>query len=367
MSATMPRLLLPDAITIALDANVLRRDPRLKSPHGQALRFQVAQLRVGVVVPLVAVEEAVNLFRRDLEKAVAVVRKAAKDVTKMGVNCPIDVDVLASTRSFETDVRTALAEVVAEVLPYPSTPHADLAQRAMQRRRPFDEEGRGYRDALLWESVLAYAKLHGQVVLISADGDLSQTSKDRRLHDDLVDDLLGQQLAGDTVSLQPSVEAFLNVYVKGVEQARAAIEQGFSDERLVASLTDSLNDVVLYRRLERWPIGAPQGVMEATVEGVEELSSMAIQTIRPAGDSRWEVTATAIASLLIEYDVWAADAFGMSQDQQRGLEWVNDRVVSYEESISVGLRFSGIWEEARTDLTNLEIDSMIDTEGEDLL
>ena len=40
------------------------------------------------------------------------------------------------------------------IIPYPSTSHKDLVSRDLARKRPFQESGKGYRDALIWESLL---------------------------------------------------------------------------------------------------------------------------------------------------------------------------------------------------------------------
>ena len=57
-----------------------------------------------------------------------------------------------------------------ELLPYPDTGHREVAARALARRRPFDTLGHdGYRDALVWETVLALARTlpRGRIAFVS--------------------------------------------------------------------------------------------------------------------------------------------------------------------------------------------------------
>jgi hypothetical protein len=118
----------------------------------------------------------------------------------------IVVDELRAHRTnrFQPDVATAIAAVAAwrdgvrdarverllgggagmQLLPYPEVSHRAVAARALARRRPFDPEGHdGYRDTLVWESVLALARsLPGGRVAFVSRNDKDFADADGALH-----------------------------------------------------------------------------------------------------------------------------------------------------------------------------------------
>ncbi len=63
------------------------------------------------------------------------------------------------------------------ILPLPAVTHEAVLERALSGRRPFDQDGRtGYRDALIWHTVLELAQTTTNVVLVSNDGDFADST-----------------------------------------------------------------------------------------------------------------------------------------------------------------------------------------------
>jgi hypothetical protein len=105
-------------------------------------------------------------------------------------------EVLAHKRNrFKPEVARAIEAVRAlaagepragyAILPYPAVDHRTVVARALARRRPFDAKGRnGYRDALIWETVLELARglSEGRVLLCTRN---SKDFGERGLHADL--------------------------------------------------------------------------------------------------------------------------------------------------------------------------------------
>jgi hypothetical protein len=76
------------------------------------------------------------------------------------------------------------------VLAAPDVPHMDVVSRSVARRRPCDEKGDGYRDTLIWFSVLLAAREHPDEVVLLVTNDSDFMDDDRQgFHADLVDDL----------------------------------------------------------------------------------------------------------------------------------------------------------------------------------
>jgi hypothetical protein len=171
---------------VVLDSNAVILDLR---PSEDGWRQLVAAARAGRVrvgIPEIVVDELVahrtNRHQPDVADAIA---------------------ALAAWRDGRADRRvdTLLGGGVGFVLlPYPEVTHRAVAARALTRRRPFDRLGHdGYRDTLVWETVLALARTlpRGRVVFVSRNSKdfAAEDHRDAPLHPHLADDVASS--AGD--------------------------------------------------------------------------------------------------------------------------------------------------------------------------
>ncbi|MGZ0069404.1 PIN domain-containing protein [Microbacterium sp. Yaish 1] len=181
---------------LVLDANVIVADPMLRSAIWPQLADAVRGGRVEVLLPTLALEEAIATYRRLREaKAVeiqAVGRKASRDVQAHLERAR--KAALREGRKYPKRIRTALEAVGVSMIDAPRVTHSDVARRAIARRRPFDENGSGYRDTLHWLSVLEVVDGRFEdedIVFVSADRRAFGGEGNARgeLHQHLVDDL----------------------------------------------------------------------------------------------------------------------------------------------------------------------------------
>jgi hypothetical protein len=141
---------------VVLDANAVILDLRPSEDGWRCLLRAAGQGQVIIGVPEVVVDELLahrtNRFQPDVADAIA-----ALGAWRDGRAAPLVDKLLAGGAGFE-------------LLPYPDVSHRQVVARALARRRPFDEDGHdGYRDALIWETVLALARTlpHSRITLVS--------------------------------------------------------------------------------------------------------------------------------------------------------------------------------------------------------
>src|ERR1051325_7544821 len=121
----------------------------------QALFAARRGLDVRLAIPEVVLREVLNAIR---EESAAAAARADREIQAYASWTKAEVSLLASR--LDADVETAqerfrkeLRENDVRVLPLPELSHADLLSRDLARRKPFNQ-GKGYRDALIWHSVL---------------------------------------------------------------------------------------------------------------------------------------------------------------------------------------------------------------------
>src|SRR3954454_947193 len=151
---------------VVIDANlIIRRDWFLSGGAAEALLAASRRSRILMVVPEVVLLEVVAAHEAHEKKAVREVRKAVAELHKLRAPLGYETQRLEietfMRRRFEPWLRELLERHRVNVAPIPEISR-QLVHRAIQRRRPFDAEGKtGFRDALIWETVLAGAPDHG--------------------------------------------------------------------------------------------------------------------------------------------------------------------------------------------------------------
>lgn len=234
-------------LVVVLDSNALHSDPWLTSPPGQKLRDIAAKNSCVVAYPQVVVDE---LHRQRRESAVKAHQQAAKSVTDMA---KAGVDVMETRAQLEAsftritaDLDAAFEALFAQeniiVAPVPDVSVAALLDRDLARRRPFLEIERGekyvsagFRDVLIWETVLALLDPQGEydsVLFVTADkGFLDDAATG--LHQHLRADLDGRGVAFDRVST-----------VKNTANAHASVAEAALTATRITAATNALYELV---------------------------------------------------------------------------------------------------------------------------
>ena len=160
-----------------LDANTVISEGFGASAHLRALLSASSAVGYKVYLPKPVLEEIAAKYARDLASNARKVGDNLGALSRLlgrDLRSPLDeFDLTAETASFKERLLGQLRASGSEILDYPGTSHEDLVSRATSRRRPFDDKGSGYRDALVWETVLKLAtQVEGSIVLVSKDKDL---------------------------------------------------------------------------------------------------------------------------------------------------------------------------------------------------
>jgi len=191
----------PGCVVIALDTTVFVEDWLLGSPAGSLIRDQGASGTIALLVPELVIREAVGVYGRTFKRTQRDLRDVLRRRRRLDAGAPdaalgkveLSVDPVAASQNYEVALRATLASAGTQVLPLPTVGHEELVQRSLDHRKPFDHDGHaGYRDALIWHTVLDAATAAGRVVLVSANSSdfaFSRKEPDRlaqHLQDDVV-------------------------------------------------------------------------------------------------------------------------------------------------------------------------------------
>lgn len=197
---------------IVFDTNILVQDLRLKGALFRVLFDSLLKISNTLHVPEVVLDEAVNKYRRRLEAVVSTMSSSVEDASwllgrKLHTQLKHD-DVLDETRKYKEWLERQLKSNHAEILPYPKKTHKDVVTRLLANRRPFNRGESGYRDYLIWETVLGLA--------VSSKDDIAFVSANTK-------DFLDEQCAG----LHPDL--LMDIKSLGIAESKLTYYRGLNN------------------------------------------------------------------------------------------------------------------------------------------
>jgi hypothetical protein len=218
---------------IVLDTTETYKNFYLDGAHFTMLRNYLNTHPATLVVPGIVVEETIRHFE---ELCTDTLDNAGESLNTLRTLVPdfdypsIQFDTPAATEAYRHSLEEKLRELRAEQTPFDDIRIDDLVRRALHRRKPFDANGqKGFRDALIWETVLTIlADRGGDVVLVT------RNYKDFGHHGDLEEDLRAdlmergfpQERVRICEGLPKLVEEYVKPRLEKLETLRQEIESG---------------------------------------------------------------------------------------------------------------------------------------------
>ncbi len=153
---------------LILDTNVLFKGGRVLDRGEWPVLISAARMGyVRICVPEVVIREHVNHYSNDLTKVLRDLKKGEDSMvalrppaqsdpesgTDFRPSWPHSVNAQVWTESYDVWLRAFFQEHGA-VLPLPTIAHDQLLDAVLERRKPFAAGEKGYRDALIWWTVV---------------------------------------------------------------------------------------------------------------------------------------------------------------------------------------------------------------------
>src|SRR6185437_14718009 len=178
---------------IVLDANVFIADHWLRSPSFVLLRDFLTKTDAVLIVPKVVAEEAVNHHAVDINRLMAEVRSLNRNSGRLLRSYkgqpPETIVKHNRTDSYEDFLLSQLKTLKAKIPEYREIPHSEIVRRDLRRKRPFQESGKGYRDTLLWESIVRQGTEKGALTVFITQNTRDFADSNGDLHSDLMSDI----------------------------------------------------------------------------------------------------------------------------------------------------------------------------------
>jgi hypothetical protein len=198
---------------VVFDTSAIYPDSFFNGTQFQILMSSTSRLGITVVMPQVVVDELTNKHRESVEKLESVWKSLETEArTVFGRHRPpLQRPWDSESLDYASFLSSFLKENGCMVLPYPTVAHVDVVQAIFAKRSPFQKGEKGYRDYLIWHSILEFfARADEQIAFVTSNTSDFGSGK---LNDSYMGDL--QRVGpGRSIALFQTVAAFNEVHVQ---------------------------------------------------------------------------------------------------------------------------------------------------------
>ncbi|WP_351223048.1 PIN domain-containing protein [Streptomyces sp. NPDC002133] len=256
---------MPGTPVIVVDTSCFYSDLSLENEAWKSLLYRCHEQKIILWIPEIVIRETVRHYNRSLGESIrsmrtglAPLRALRLDVDLLPKHKDLEKSVREKAEGFEERLRAKLRTSNARVLPLPHVSHDELLTRALMEKKPFRNKGLdpekrgpdGYRDALIWMSVVEASKE------LNSDNMLVIVTNNHKDFCDRDDENLSLDLLADLQMPHPTVKR-----VKNLQELQPLI----SDSSSHVTYTPPPPDREIGERIRRAIIGACDELLGARV------------------------------------------------------------------------------------------------------
>ena len=221
---------------IIIDTNIINKDYKLHGKYIVTLSGAAAKLGYDVCVPEVVVDEIVSHYKDELLEAHDTYNKGVSKLKKLLPEMPksiiSELTVEDQLQKFREQYESELQAKNIKILPYPNVDHKSIVAKELEKKKPFKDSQKGYRDSLIWETVkseLIPAKdLFDECQILLLTRNIKDFADACRLHKDLKDELLELGYSDNVIELVIDCEKFFKDVIQPEFEELDKIKEAFN-------------------------------------------------------------------------------------------------------------------------------------------
>lgn len=250
---------------VVLDTNIIFSDFHLNGAKIKDLCESAKSIGATIYIPAVVIDESINKYCEKIQDCKTKIDKVFSDferLTDKKVNLSQkSIDVITKEKEeYAKFFNAQIRRLNINIIPYPSTSHKDLVSRDLARKRPFQESGKGYRDALIWESLLTICTKPNDLFDMPQVVFINKNHKDfcleGDLHPDLREDLSKLNINEEHVEVVEDIDVFIKKFAKPKQKILQKIKDAFqshgsyADINIIHETEQRLDKFLLYRQFD---------------------------------------------------------------------------------------------------------------------
>ncbi len=200
---------------IIIDTNVIHLDFKLNKARIVTLCNTSTILGHEIFIPEVVIDEIVKQYDEKAEEYINSFNKALKKLSDLSTSpitqTPIDAKGFIS--NYRNELNNRIKQLGIGIIPYPNTGHKIMVARELGKKKPFKDSTKGYRDALIWDSVMEHTQKYssncGIIFLTANSKDFADKDK-KDLHTDLIADCISNGIPTTSIRLVTDIQNFID-------------------------------------------------------------------------------------------------------------------------------------------------------------
>ena len=314
---------------VILDTNIIFSDFHLKGARIKNLCESVKSTGDTVHIPEVVVDESINKYREKTRECKLKIDRGISDFKRLTgkdvEDNPIsDEFILKESEKYARSFKKQLQELGIKIIPYPSISHQELVKRDLARKKPFQETGKGYRDALIWESVKSICEkslsLFENPKIIFVNKNHKDFCEEGLLHPDLKEDLVNNGINEDYVRVIEDIDIFIKEYIKPKQKILKNIQKELNANKqyngiyLNTEINNRITEFLLHREFDYEESPFRQEFENPSVVGINE-PSFTVMEVRQISEEEFFVEVKIDVDCEFNFFIFKNDAMCMDEDE----------------------------------------------------
>ncbi|MCG3206074.1 MAG: hypothetical protein KCHDKBKB_02800 [Elusimicrobia bacterium] len=319
-------------------------------------------------MPQIVFDEIANKFRETLTENQ---EKISSKIHQLHQLIDIDLPLPLSSEKIQVEsekykkwLEDHLRDNDAEILPYPQNQHKEMVDRALRRKRPYKPNGAGYRDDLIWLTVVSdLIARKTKTAFVSNNIRDYANENGQALHPDLETDLTSKDISPSDVVFYPSLDALVEQYIrprlKNLKTLAMQINSGqFASFNLMSWLEENLDEVLKEHECS----GFDSEFDEVTFECIDSITSAEVTSVDEMSEDEVILDIIVRFKGTVHFFILASDYWSMSDDESDEIsvydpDW-NEKVMWAGRSTDMEARISITIDLKSGDITSTDVSEL---------
>lgn len=360
---------------IYLDSSIFCADFHLTSTYFELLKAYIRKGGNWLCLSEIVIDEVKNKYREKITAHVQKINSETRELNKI-----IDVDTPLISEEYIKSVIERY-EQFWDIFPfeygngtpeqYPTISHKDVVLRALERRKPFKDDGKdGYRDYLIWLTfldVVSHYTMDEACFITLNSRDFSNPLNKNELHPQLKMDLENMGISLSRVYYFTSLKDFVETKVKPslqvIEMHEKIVETLKADSLgFMHALEETLTQKIIGLELEKYDIIFMEPGEKPTIDSVDYISDIEIEDVSEIIQAEYLLTIRAQALCNISFYIHKSDYLTMDDRSQMSIvdkDW-NKQYVLAETPMELVISLEVIFDLTKKIIKSMDIEEMED-------
>lgn len=359
---------------IIIDTNVVHLDYQLTGVRITGLCSSCERLNHRVFIPEVVIDEMVKQYRDEVNECTEQINNALNKLKKRNVQIQLQsIDSALITSGYERKLRDRINILGIHVIPYPKTTHKEMVARELNRRKPFKDSTKGYRDSLIWESIKEYCKQvpkRDDIVFLTENSDDFASKDKKTFHPDLIEDCVNAGIDQDHIQLVTGVYKYVENEIIGRFEELQELFQELCGQNGVGDIDvrQEIRDYVDKKLISYYVAGDIYGESMSFAPGYYEnpevmemeIGSIRYDSIRELSHEQILIQSTVVVKAEIDAFIYKGDLPLIDDNSLPYIfddDW-NEHYVTASDSATFTLSLNIVCDKDLTDVLNIEDEVM---------